>query len=306
MSDREQHRVRLDPLRLARTAWACYVNGRDDPTVDSNVVDMGIKPYLAAEIRYATAQSRANRRQPVAADVRARVDQNVRIRAMLIQRFQNVPAQRIVHPGIELSVAVGTGPALAVQQVRGRIKHAVTVERLHDIPVAAAHFASALQHQRTVTVLRQPKRREHPTRSEADDDGAVRRNDSAALHRLGLLRLEPDGVVGTHPFEPRPLLGLGLVKRDLHLVGKVNVLLPCVHRTAYDGVRPNRGTWHLQPIGHCVQQLVLGIVQPEANVTYQKGHGEHASVAAVAFKLVPHDLHQSGLGGMLTRPRGRE
>ena len=112
--------------------------------------------------------------QAIAADVRAGVRQDLRVGPVLIEPLQDRAIQRVVDACVELSVAVGAGPALAEQQVRLGVEDVLSVEGLEDVAVAVSHVLAALDDEGLVSVADQAKGGEHPRRAEADDDRSIR------------------------------------------------------------------------------------------------------------------------------------
>ncbi len=147
MANGQQHARRRQRLPIDHDAADCPV------VIQQQVVDPALKSNLASKGFDALPDAHTDIRQPVAANVWMRVDEDVGRGAVFVEYFKNVTNLRAVQPRIQLSITVGPRPPLAVEQIGLGIEVTLTIEPLHDITMTLAHRSATLQYDRVVTEI---------------------------------------------------------------------------------------------------------------------------------------------------------
>ena len=124
--------------------------------------------HLTAEPQDFPAQIFDGFPQPVGADVRRCLPEDVRRCTAGGELFEHLPAARVPDAGVQLAVRKGAGAALAELDVGPGIQTAGPVKGLHFFS-AGVHVVAALEQNRMQSGLRERQRSEQPGRTAADD-----------------------------------------------------------------------------------------------------------------------------------------
>ena len=155
---------RRDEFAAVQADAADLAGGTGDQPVDA-----GLEADLRAGRGEVLAHRRDHPRQPVGADVRPRVDQNVGRRPVAAQRLEHQPHRpALARPRVQLAVGEGARAALAEAVVA--VGHQLAaLAQARQVASARPDLAAALEHQRPDPRARQAPRAEHPRRSGPDD-----------------------------------------------------------------------------------------------------------------------------------------
>ena len=169
---------------------------------------------LHADTLEPLAQRRHHLGQPVRADVRSRVDEDVRRRAVQREQLQHVAhAAALVRTRVQLAVAVRPRASLAEAVVAVAVDHAVAIQPF-QVVTPRLHALAAVDDDRADAVAREPVGAEQPRRPVADDHDARRARHLTERRSAELAGrcLEPDQQLEAHA----PLASVDRAPSELH------------------------------------------------------------------------------------------
>src|SRR5262249_28081794 len=141
----------------------------DRVTVEDEVLDPRRESDLAAACSDRVADRLHDAREPVRADVRVRVDEDVRRRAVANEDLDDAaPVAALRRPRVELPVGDRPRAALAEAVIAVRVDDALPVDAC-DVETPPADVPSPLQDDGPHPALDQAERGEEPPGTRADD-----------------------------------------------------------------------------------------------------------------------------------------